>query len=94
MPRRTPSVVGVSRTGTAASAAISLFFPVSCRPPRSAILASGTIKDTPVVVDGEVAVRPILKLTGSFDHRTVDGAEGARYLSRVQELLLEPAQLV
>jgi pyruvate dehydrogenase E2 component (dihydrolipoamide acetyltransferase) len=63
-------------------------------PGESAILASGTIKDTPVAIDGEVVVRPILKMTGTFDHRTVDGAAGARYLSRVKELLLEPAQLV
>jgi len=69
-------------------------FKAIVNPGESAILASGTIKETPVVVDGEVVVRPILKLTGSFDHRTVDGAEGARYLSRVKELLLEPEQLV
>ncbi len=69
-------------------------FKAIVNPGESAILASGTIKDTPVAQDGEVVVRPILKLTGSFDHRAVDGAEGARYLSRVKELLLEPEQLV
>jgi len=69
-------------------------FKAIVNPGESAILASGTIKDTPVALDGEVVVRPILKLTGTFDHRTVDGAEGARYLSRVKELLLDPAQLV
>jgi pyruvate dehydrogenase E2 component (dihydrolipoamide acetyltransferase) len=63
-------------------------------PGESAILASGTIKDTPVVVDGGVVIRPIIKMTGTFDHRTIDGAEGARYLSRVKDLLLEPEQLV
>jgi len=69
-------------------------FKAIVNPGESAILASGTIKDTPVVVDGEVVIRPIIKMTGTFDHRTVDGAEGARYLSRVKELLLEPEQLV
>jgi len=69
-------------------------FKAIVNPGESAILASGTIKDTPVVVEGEVVARPILKLTGSFDHRTVDGAEGARYLSRVRELLLEPGRIV
>jgi len=69
-------------------------FKAIVNPGESAILASGTIKDTPVVVDGEVVIRPIIKMTGTFDHRAVDGAEGARYLSRVKELLLEPEQLV
>ena len=69
-------------------------FKAIVNPGESAILASGTIKDAAVVVDGEIVVRPVLKLTGTFDHRTVDGAEGARYLSRVKELLLDPEQLV
>ncbi|MHC5056524.1 MAG: dihydrolipoamide acetyltransferase family protein [Planctomycetota bacterium] len=69
-------------------------FKAIVNPGESAILASGTIKDTPVALDGEVVVRPVLKMTGTFDHRTVDGAAGARYLSRVKELLLEPEQLV
>lgn len=56
-------------------------------PGESAIVACGTISQTPVVRDGEVTVRPILKVTGSFDHRVVDGASGARYLAQVKELL-------
>lgn len=69
-------------------------FKAIVNPGESAILACGTIVETPVVDSGEIVIRPILRLTGTFDHRTVDGAEGARYLSLVKHLLLEPGPLV
>ena len=61
---------------------------------RHGILAGGTMAKTPVVVDGAVEVRPILKLSGTFDHRAVDGAQGARYLATVKELLENPEKLL
>lgn len=63
-------------------------------PGESAILACGRIAETPVVSDRTIAIRPIMRLTGSFDHRTVDGAQGARFLARVKELLESPRELV
>jgi pyruvate dehydrogenase E2 component (dihydrolipoamide acetyltransferase) len=62
--------------------------------PQAAILAVGRILDKVVAVDGAPAVRPMLTLTVSFDHRVVDGAEGARFLDTLAALVEEPAGLV
>ncbi|AFK20618.1 2-oxo acid dehydrogenase subunit E2 [Haloferax mediterranei ATCC 33500] len=62
--------------------------------PEVAILALGAIKDKPRVVDGEVVPRKVLTLSLSFDHRIVDGAQGARFTNRVKELLEDPKLLV
>jgi hypothetical protein len=62
--------------------------------PQAAILAVGRILDRVVAVDGEPAVRPTMTVTLSFDHRVVDGAEGARFLDTLAGLIEEPAGLV
>lgn len=62
--------------------------------PQAAILAVGRIVDRVVPVDGAPAVRPILSLTLSFDHRVVDGARGAEFLDTLAGLAEEPAGLV
>jgi pyruvate dehydrogenase E2 component (dihydrolipoamide acetyltransferase) len=62
--------------------------------PQAAILAVGRIVDRVVAVDGVPAVRPILSLTMSFDHRVVDGARGAEFLDTLAALAEEPAGLV
>jgi len=62
--------------------------------PEVAILALGAIKEKPRVVDGEVVPRNVLTLSLSFDHRVVDGAQGARFTNRVKELLEDPKLLV
>ena len=59
-------------------------------PPQAAILAVGAIEDRPVVENGEVVVRPMLTLTLTCDHRTIDGATGAEFLRTVKEFLEEP----
>ena len=58
--------------------------------PEVAILGVGKIKDTPVVRDGKVVVRKMLSLALSFDHRVVDGGEGARFLNTVIARLEDP----
>lgn len=58
--------------------------------PEVAILGVGKIKDTPVVKNGKLIVRKILSLSLSFDHRVVDGAEGARFLNTVIARLEDP----
>jgi pyruvate dehydrogenase E2 component (dihydrolipoamide acetyltransferase) len=58
--------------------------------PEVAILGVGKIKDTPVVRDGKIVVRKILSLALSFDHRVVDGGEGARFLNTVIAHLEDP----
>src|SRR5260370_12601957 len=63
-------------------------------PPKSAILAVGSITPTPAVVDGQVVVRNRMKVTLSSDHRAIDGAIAARFLQEVKRLLEEPFGLV
>ena len=60
-------------------------------PPQAAILAVGATEDRPVVVEGDVVVRPMMTMTLTVDHRAVDGAEGADFLRTVKQLLEEPA---
>jgi pyruvate dehydrogenase E2 component (dihydrolipoamide acetyltransferase) len=62
--------------------------------PQSAILAVGRVRERPVAVDGAVVVRPTLFLTLSVDHRLLDGAQGARFLERVAQLIAEPYLLL
>lgn len=62
--------------------------------PESAILGMGRAAERPVVRDGQVVVRRILPLTLSFDHRIADGAEAARFVGHIRELLEEPLRLV
>ena len=56
-------------------------------PPQCAILGTGRIVEKPVIVEGEVAVRPTMWLSLTFDHRLVDGAPAARFLQALAERL-------
>ncbi|ASR38727.1 branched-chain alpha-keto acid dehydrogenase subunit E2 [Prauserella marina] len=60
-------------------------------PGESAILAVGAIRDMPWVVEGELAVRKVMQLSLSFDHRVIDGQQGSEYLANVGALLSDPA---
>ena len=59
-------------------------------PPQVAILAVGAVKDTPVVVDGEVGVAPMMHVTLTCDHRAIDGADGAEFLRTLMALVEQP----
>jgi pyruvate dehydrogenase E2 component (dihydrolipoamide acetyltransferase) len=59
-------------------------------PPQAAILAVGAIEERAVVRDGEVAARPVLELTLTCDHRSVDGATASEFLRTVKQFLEEP----
>ena len=59
-------------------------------PPQAAILAVGSTEEKPVVVEGEVVVRPRMELTLTCDHRAIDGATGAQFLGDVKAFLEEP----
>lgn len=63
-------------------------------PPQSAILAVGAVGDKAVVRDGQVVVRKVMTATLSCDHRVIDGALGAQYLSEVKSLLEHPMRLL
>jgi len=59
-------------------------------PPQAAILAVGSTEEKPVVLDGQVVVRPRMELTLTCDHRAIDGATGAQFLGDVRAFLEEP----
>lgn len=69
-------------------------FTAVINPPEAGILAVGGVEDTPVVVDGEIQVRPRMRLTMSCDHRVIDGALGARFLATLRGMLEEPATIL
>jgi len=59
-------------------------------PPQAAILAVGSISDRVVPVDGKPGIRPMMTMTLSSDHRVVDGAKAAEFLSELAEAIREP----
>ena len=59
-------------------------------PPQAAILAVGSVEEKVVVFGGQPAIRPRMELTLTCDHRAVDGATGAQFLTSVKQFLEEP----
>ena len=62
--------------------------------PQSAILGMHKIQERPVVVNGEVVVRPMMYLALSYDHRIIDGRDSVQFLVAVKEALEDPARLL
>lgn len=62
--------------------------------PQSAILGMHTIKERPVVVDGQIVIRPMMYLALSYDHRVIDGSTSVTFLVKVKELLEDPMTLM
>ncbi|WP_443629018.1 pyruvate dehydrogenase complex dihydrolipoamide acetyltransferase [Candidatus Njordibacter sp. Uisw_002] len=69
-------------------------FSAIINPPQACILAVGAGKQKPVVKDGELAVATLMNLTLSADHRVVDGAVGAQFLSVLKRFVESPAHLM
>jgi pyruvate dehydrogenase E2 component (dihydrolipoamide acetyltransferase) len=69
-------------------------FTAVLNPPQAAIVAIGAIEDRVVPVGDELAVRPMLTMSGTFDHRAVDGAPAAGFLQTAKELLEEPGLMI
>jgi pyruvate dehydrogenase E2 component (dihydrolipoamide acetyltransferase) len=65
-------------------------FTAVINPPQAAILAVGSTQEKAVARDGQVVVRPMLDLTLTCDHRSVNGSDGAAFLQAVTEILEEP----
>jgi pyruvate dehydrogenase E2 component (dihydrolipoamide acetyltransferase) len=65
-------------------------FTAVLNPPQAAIVAVGATEERVVPVGGETAVRPVVTLTGTFDHRAVDGAPAAAFLQTLKESLEDP----
>ncbi|HEV2552361.1 MAG TPA: 2-oxoglutarate dehydrogenase complex dihydrolipoyllysine-residue succinyltransferase [Bosea sp. (in: a-proteobacteria)] len=62
--------------------------------PQSAILGMHKIQERPMVVGGQIVVRPMMYLAVSYDHRIIDGKEAVTFLVRIKEALEDPARLV
>ncbi|MHA8102203.1 2-oxoglutarate dehydrogenase complex dihydrolipoyllysine-residue succinyltransferase [Aquirufa nivalisilvae] len=62
--------------------------------PQVAILGMHNIVERPVVVDGQIVIRPMMYLALSYDHRIIDGRESVSFLVRVKQLLEDPARLL
>lgn len=60
-------------------------------PPEVCILAVGTMEEKPVWEDGQWKPVPVMKITGSFDHRVIDGAYGAQFLAELKKIMENPA---
>jgi 2-oxoglutarate dehydrogenase E2 component (dihydrolipoamide succinyltransferase) len=63
-------------------------------PPQVAILGLHKIQDRAVPVDGQVAIRPMMYVALTYDHRIVDGREAVQFLARIKEYVEEPANLL
>ena len=62
-------------------------------PPQSAVLGMHNIIERPIVVNGEVKIRPIMFLALSYDHRIIDGKEAVSFLKIVKDSLEQPKRL-
>ena len=62
-------------------------------PPQSAVLGMHNIIERPVVIDGEMKIRPIMYLALSYDHRIIDGKEAVSFLKIVKDSLEQPKRL-
>ncbi len=69
-------------------------FTAVINPPEAAILAVGGIQETPVVQDGELTTRPMMRMTMSCDHRSIDGATGSRFLQTLKTMLEDPVTML
>ena len=62
--------------------------------PQVGILGMHTIQQRPIVVNGQVVIRPMMYVALSYDHRIVDGSEAVRFLVRIKELIEDPETLL
>jgi pyruvate dehydrogenase E2 component (dihydrolipoamide acetyltransferase) len=65
-------------------------FSAILNPPESAILAVGAVREIPVALDRQVVIRPVMKVTLTYDHRVIDGAGAARFLRTFRERIEDP----
>jgi 2-oxoglutarate dehydrogenase E2 component (dihydrolipoamide succinyltransferase) len=63
-------------------------------PPQSGILGLHAIKDRPVVVDGQIVIRPMMYVALTYDHRIIDGREAVQFLVKLKELIEDPEQML
>ncbi len=68
-------------------------FTANINVPENAILAVGTIMDKPVAVAGKMVIKPMMTVTLSYDHRTIDGAEAGKFMRTLKDLIENPSPL-
>ncbi len=73
--------------------AVDAFTPI-INQPESAILGVGRIQDKPVAINGALEIRPMMTLSLSFDHRAMDGAPAAAFLTELKQILESPYELL
>ncbi len=69
-------------------------FDAVINPPQAMILAVGAGEKRPYIVDDAIAIATVMSVTGSFDHRAIDGADGAMFMKVFKELVEKPLGLV
>jgi 2-oxoglutarate dehydrogenase E2 component (dihydrolipoamide succinyltransferase) len=89
-----PDLAGATFTISNGGVYGSLMSTPIINPPQSGILGMHKIQERPMVVNGEIKVRPMMYLALSYDHRIIDGKEAVTFLVRVKELLEDPRRLV
>ena len=62
-------------------------------PPQSAVLGMHNIIQRPIVINGNIEIRPVMYLALSYDHRIIDGKEAVSFLKIVKESLEQPKRL-
>ena len=72
----------------------SLFSTPIVNPPQVAILGMHRIAERPIAVNGEVAIRPMMYVALTYDHRIIDGREAVQFLVRIKELIEDPEALL
>ncbi|KZM57636.1 MAG: 2-oxo acid dehydrogenase subunit E2 [Bacillaceae bacterium] len=72
---------------------IDVFTPI-INQPEIAILGVGRTQEKPVVVNGEIVIRPMMTVSLSFDHRVIDGAPAAEFLAEVKRILENPYEMI
>ncbi|MEO1648271.1 MAG: 2-oxo acid dehydrogenase subunit E2 [Pseudomonadota bacterium] len=84
--------------GTASLSNLGMYgikqFDAVINPPQGMILAVGAGQKSPYVVDGELSVATVMHASGSFDHRAIDGAQGAELMQALKDLIETPMGLV
>ncbi|MDZ4306663.1 pyruvate dehydrogenase complex dihydrolipoamide acetyltransferase [Allopontixanthobacter sp.] len=84
--------------GTASLSNLGMFgikqFDAVINPPQAMILAVGAGEKRPAVIDGALSIATVMSATGSFDHRAIDGADGAQLMQAFQQIVENPLGLV
>jgi len=72
----------------------STYFTPIVNYPETCILGTGRIEDKPSVIDGKIVIRKVMAISFTYDHRALDGAEAARFMNDLKELLESPKSLL